>query len=154
MKFHKYFIFILLSFCTSLPPSRNRFDTSKIQVIGTFELPEANQWIENRVNAIHNLLKPHIDPYKGEDSIPTLCQSENRPKDIIIDNEVERSHTISFFSSHDKTLGLCPSSNLNDVVKTQYTVTYCKGNKKIYLLKLFYQSSKPWQTYPLEICPG
>lgn len=111
---------------------------------GPFNPDEARAFMDERKVSIEELLKPKIDPYKGEDSTPDLCKQKNLPEVVMKNGQGWFSKEISFYSSEHMVLGLC--ANPNRLMKTRYQMLYCESKKEVYVVQLFYSDELPWTT--------
>lgn len=135
-------------FVAQLPPGKNASDLKweEFEVDGR---AAAEKFVAQRLEAISDLTSPDIDPYKGVDSVPSVCRKENLPPDIKTYEGEVVSVAASFYSSRRRILGLCTSPR--DILRTQYLLLYCGGNR-LYAIQYFYEPGEPWLKEPVARC--
>lgn len=114
------------------------------QELGSMSEAQAFAAAKNRLTAVQDLLKPQIDPYKGEDSTPSFCIEKNLPAMKQVNSKTEFSFRLAFYSSPDRVLGLCSANEPSKLLKTQYLIIYCKKNQKLSVVRSFYPGTSPW----------
>ena len=164
------FILIILSVCSSKIikiKSVDNDDTSELpfnlnksifisleninwKIFGPFDEKTAYKFLHDRKEVLLNLLAPNIDPYKGTDPTPALCQTINLPKTISELSTHSFTEAFSFYSSDTKVLGLCADEN--HLIKTQYQILYCKNSRMLFIVQYFYTKKSEWLNSLIASC--
>jgi hypothetical protein len=121
------------------------------RVLGEYPQAQAEKLMADHVAMVRALLKPSIDPYLGENSLPKICREENLPKVQRGEDAKSIFRAVYLYSSKSGVLGLC--SNPKDLVKTQYLILYCRRSRQLSVTRHFSAADQPWVKANAAACP-
>lgn len=109
----------------------------KIETIAEGEQSQKiDKIISARIVYIGNLFAPRTVPYQGTISKTMKCLNQNQHLEKVFENDLQKKYTFNLAATGKFVFGVCDEDL--EIYRTNYTILYCKKQKKLYDIKHFY----------------